>query len=253
MPFYCYGVTAGNVLEHVVVGIQGHENKSTFVIRFKDLQAVISEVSEENFSQEAVSRNVKSMQWLVSNAPVHERVVDQVRAKTTIIPMTFCTIFTTEKNVESMLEEKYAVLKENLSRLQDMAEISVKVYADKKVLQEEACRTTPRIQALKKEKEGKTPGAAYFVEQKIQVLVQEQVRKRLADSTRAIFEALKVHALSAKQTPLLKEKGIVLHGAFLMSSEETTSFTQGVSALQKAFPLLQIHVAGPFTPYHFVR
>ena len=107
---YCYGI----VEEQPDLDLQGFESQKVYYISFKDIHAVVSDVSEEHFSQEAIDKQVKDMKWLAINAQIHEDVVDAMMEKTTIIPMTFCTIFKTTENVTAMLEEKYADATYNL-------------------------------------------------------------------------------------------------------------------------------------------
>ena len=141
---YCYGV----VEEAVEIEKKGFESRNIYFTPFKDINAVVSDVSEENFSQQTIDKNIKNMKWVAENGQIHEKVTDSVMEKTTIIPMKFCTIFKTQENVKSMMEEKYADFKFNLKNLKGRAELGVKVYFDSAPLKQKILEESPDIKEL---------------------------------------------------------------------------------------------------------
>jgi hypothetical protein len=214
---------------------------------------VVSDVSEERFSQEAVDKNVQDMQWLIEHAPLHENIVMDIIKKTTIVPLKFCTIFKNEKRVEEMLKEKYGSLKENLDRLTGKEEMSLKVFANAQIIGREITKESPEIQKLKEEKATKTPGVAYFVQQKIDVLLKDKIQQQITRAIKELYYETAKHAVDVTKNPVLKEKDMVLNAAFLVDKNHIKEFIQETNIIKEKYPSLQIRITGPFAPYNFVH
>jgi hypothetical protein len=246
---YCYGI----IEEDISLFSTGFENNNIYTIRFKDIWAVVSDVSKEQFSQEAVNKNVQNMQWLIEYAPLHENIVTNIVKKTTIVPLKFCTIFKNEKRVKEMLEEKYGAVKENLDRLNGKEEMSLKVFANTDAIKKELAKNSPEIQQLEEEKATKTPGAAYFVQQKIDMLLKDKIQQRVVTTIKEIYSETAKHATDATKNQVLKEKDMVLNAAFLVEKKSLEEFIQEMNIIKEKYPSLQIRITGPFAPYNFVR
>lgn len=250
---YCYGVVEGTPK----LEIKGFEEGAVCLIQFKELSAVVSDVSEENFSQQEIDKNIKEMKWLTEKAELHERVIEEAMKVTTIIPMKFCTIFKDEMKAEERLEEKYADFKFNLKELQDKVEIGVKVYFEPAQLKEELKEESPEIKELEEKAEEKTPGAAYFEKQKIDLLLKEKIRQKTSGTAKKIFELIKVLAAEAKQKELVDKKvsgkEMLLSAVFLIGKEAVENFKDKIEKTKADYPKLKFEVWGPFPPYNFVK
>ena len=250
---YCYGV----VEEAVEIEKKGFESGNIYFTPFKDINAVVSDVSEENFSQQTIDKNIKNMKWVAENGQIHEKVTDSVMEKTTIIPMKFCTIFKTQENVKSMMEEKYADFKFNLKNLKGRAELGVKVYFDSAPLKQKILEESPDIKELEKEAEKKKPGAAYFEKQKIDMLLKDKLHQRLANNRREIFDKIKAFAEDSKQNELLNKKltgkDMLLNAVFLIKRQDLEQFKSNAEKIKSDFPNMEFEVWGPFPPYNFVK
>jgi hypothetical protein len=249
---YCYGV----VLNSIGKDIFAYNSQKVYTIYFKDLLAVVSTVSSDNFSQENLAENFKNFSWLTKNAPIHEEVVTKIMEDQTIVPMKFCTIFSSKQNIVKMLGDKYADLKENLDRLQGTVELSVKVFYSSNKLLEEVKKGSKQIEGLENEKKTKSPGAAYFVDQKIDLLAKDLLGKLLYKEKHCILDFIKNNSLEIKENDLLAKKvtkkDMVLNTAILIKRDELNFFSEKVLSLKSEHPLIEIVVSGPFPPYNFV-
>lgn len=250
---YCYGFIEDNL----VLNEKGFEDKNVYLIPFKDISAVVSDVSEENFSQEVIDKNIKNIRWLAEKGQIHERVVDKVMQKTTIMPMKFCTIFKTKENVENMLEEKYGDFKFNLRNLKDKIEMGVKVYFDTTQLKEKIKQESEEIKNLEKEAKKKTPGAAYFEKKKIDILLKEEVRRKLLRSTKDVLDKIKVFAEKFKQNELINKKitnkDMLLNAVFLINKFDVSKFKEKVDKIKLEYRDFKFEMWGPFPPYNFIK
>jgi predicted oxidoreductase (fatty acid repression mutant protein) len=112
---------------------------------------------------------------------------------------------------------------------------------------------SPEIEQLVKEKAEKTPGAAYFVQQKIDVLLQAEVHKIVSAAIEVMMAKLRERADDARKNPLLRDKNIVLNAVFLVDDDNVEVFIERVENISLDFPALNIKTTGPFTPYNFVK
>jgi hypothetical protein len=250
---YCYGL----IEKSLNLELKGLETKNVYLIAFKELNAVVSDVSDKEFSQDSIDKNVKDMKWLTKHGQIHEKVIDSIMEKTTIIPLKFCTIFKDKKGVEEMLEEKYADFKFNLTDLKGKIEMTVKVYFDSIPLRKKITDEDNEIKELKKKLEGKKPGARYFDEQKIEILLNERIRVKLGNSTKEIFEKISSSGERAKKNELIDKKltgkDMLLNGVFLINKEDIENFKKSIEILKSTYRDFEIQVWGPFPPYNFIK
>jgi hypothetical protein len=273
---YCYGViwetdkskslvdtadskksTVGGIGE----GLVGFQNGAIYTIQFKDVVAVVSDVSEEEFSQQAVDTNVKNMGWLTQHAPLHEDIVTTIMHKTTTLPMKFCTIFKNKEQVIRMLEEKYTDIIYFLHHMQGKVEMGLKVYANVSKLREMIKEEAVDVKKLEQEAVRKTPGQAYFVRQKIDVLLKDKVRQHILLEKQKIMNKIQKFLVEAKKNDVLarkmtgKEAGLemVLNLALLVQKDSLTDLNQLVQILRMELIMYQLEFSGPFAAYNFIR
>jgi hypothetical protein len=190
------------------------------------------------------------MEWLTKNAPVHEDVVTRVMGEVTIIPMRFCTIFKTEDHILSMLEEKYADLKYNLYNMKDKFEMNVKVYVDFEKVKKQI--SDPEIETLEEEMKSKTPGHAYMLKQKIDLLLKGRVQEKLRDEKSLLLKKFHTFSDSVKENNLLTNKGkeMFLNVAVLVYKTKVDEFKKKVDGGDIR---LEYYITGPFAPYSFIK
>lgn len=250
---YVYGIAKKD--NELDLNIKGFGTENISLVDFDDIAAVVSIVGDE-FSQEAIDKNVKDMKWVAKNATLHENVVESVMEKTTIIPMTFCTIFKNEESVKKMLEENYSKFKENLERLANKIEVGVKVYFDAGPLKQELKKELPEIKKLEEEAKKQSSGVAYFTEQKIDILLKEGVRNKIIDFSKEIFKKLKPLAENAKESELWNKKAtgrdMLLNSVFLIKKSDFDQFKKNMERINLEYKNLEFEIAGPFPPYNFV-
>jgi hypothetical protein len=252
---YCYGVIHES--DTFNSKITGFEEQEVYSIEFKDVKAVVSNVSEENFSQEVIDKNIKDMRWLTKNAQVHEKIIDSIMDSTNILPMKFCTIFEASENIIVMLEEKYADLKYNLNNLKDKVEMGVKVYFDSTPIKQRIINCDEEIKCLEQEAKEKKPGAAYFVKQKIDILLKDKLEKELFTQRKTLFQELKQQSIDSKQNDLISKKvtgkDMLLNAVFLIGKGNAKDFRGSIEQKKIDVKNMDLEVYGPFPPYNFIR
>lgn len=249
---YAYGV----IEKSLSIELTGLEQGKVDFVSFKDIKAAVSYVSEEHFSQDALDKNMKNMGWLTEQAQLHEKVIEAIMEKATIIPLKFCTIFKTPESLKAMSEEKYAAFKYNLQHLQNKVEMGLKVYFEIEPLQKKVVRESSRIKDLQEEVQRKSPGAAYFSQQKIEILIKEEIRQELAYHKKEILDRLQSLAEEVKQNEVVPKKvtgkEMLLNGVFLIRKEEIERFKEEANRIKSKYPQLNFEIWGPFPAYNFV-
>jgi hypothetical protein len=252
---YCYGIIG----EKISVALKGFEEKNVYFVSFQGVYAVVSDVSEESFSQEVIDERVKDLSWLSEFGNLHEKVIEEIMKTTTIIPMKFCTIFQHKDGVVAMLREKFVDLQFNLQNLQGMVEMSVKVYYDVGVLRKEVIGGSDELKkmcAAAEKKAGESPGAAYFERKKVGVLVDREIQIVLAEQKERLFEGIQKEGFDARMNKILPKKLVgrdMLLNAVVVITKEDVGFKGRMVKLQEKFGGVVLEVFGPFPPYNFIR
>ena len=236
--------------------LKGFGKGNISLVDFDDIAAVVSVVGNE-FSQKEIDRNVKDFEWLAKTAPVHEKIIERVMEKTTIIPMKFCTIFKTNENVKKMLQENYSSFKDNLEKLENKIEVNVKVYFNAGAIKELVKKDMPKVRELEERAAKQPPGAAYLTRQKADVLSKDRVRSRVIDYSKKIFRELRGLAEESYENDLLSKKAtgrdMLLNAAFLIKKPDFDRFKNDVERIKENFGNLEFDTTGPFPPYNFVE
>jgi hypothetical protein len=259
---YVYGVIERAARGSGFAGRPGIDSgHPVYTLAFRDLEAVVSEVSLGEFGEEALKANVQEMAWLESKVYAHQGVLDALLSDRPLVPLTFCTIYETEDRVLAMLEERYEDLMEAMGRVRGAQEWGAKVSYDCDMLARAVERSSERVQALVSELEGKSAGAAYFAEKKRDRIVEEEMERlcdecaqcthdRLADRARASV----ISALDGGDATN-GEGEMVLNGAYLVAHDDLEAFRGELTRLETEYGELGFRyvLTGPWPPYNFVR
>lgn len=251
------------------IGI-GDRGDCVYTIPYQDISAVVSDIPP------------KAIECNPENALTHENVIEQVMLEYTVLPMRFGTIFLSEERVTEMLKQCYRRYKENLQRLQNKFELSLKVLWDEQNIKREIETTNEETKKLKAEiaraaleyrnskkaaTSGRSPSAAsklcgkeYFLKHQLTKWMEQLERligaamfgtKRKYASF--IYEQLAAISQGAVQNPLPHEK-LILNAAFLIDKEEIGNFKQQVEKIAAGLDAkgIEFLTTGPWPPYNFV-
>jgi len=122
--------TEGNTLSSIK-GVDGIGE--VFAVPYRELEAVVSGVSLEEFDLEAIqNRAQEDLNWIKEKAVIHEKVIEESMNKENenpgLIPMHFGTIFKGEVNLKETLNKNYEKIKLVLDNTRGKHEYSLKVY-----------------------------------------------------------------------------------------------------------------------------
>lgn len=224
--------------------------------------AVIENVSTKEFSESALQSNMSDMNWLLPKVNLHESVAQDLMEKTTILPIKFATIFSSEANLQELYNSNKNNYEENFSKLQHKQEWGVKVYsgADESWLLERT--DDEEIKQAKALLETASPGKAFLMKKKIKSLINKKKTELNKALGTELYQAIKTGSFESLQKSILpaqsndsNEKKLILNGVFLLEETEVKPWLEHLEQVEKSLENNEIvfDVTGPWPPYHFVN
>ena len=255
---YVYGIVSQGNQIPALRGVDGKSVVSGFP--FREIAAVTSEVSLEEFDEQPIKERLKDAEWTKEKILAHEHVLEELMNQRTVIPMKFATIFKSEQGLNEMLEGFYPSFQELLAQLKGKEEWGVKVFADLARLREEIKDSNEQIHSFLGQAEKKPKGVAYLMKKKMEQAIDEEVDNVIASLTQGLFDRLLKRAVEGKMNPLApkeltgKANEMILNSVFLVKRDEKKEFLEGVRELQKEKERerFDFETVGPFPPYNFV-
>jgi len=249
-----------------VFSTKGIDGKGeVFTLSFRGLEAVVSEVSLEEFGSIEIQEKARQdLSWIKEKAVAHEKVIEEAIRKNdkilSLIPMRFGTIFKEKARLEESLDKDYSKVKEVLERIRDKQEWSVKVYLTNREKFERVIKE--KNEAIKeKEKEIATlpEGMAFFMEEELSEIVSREMEAELNNMAEVFFEGLKKHAVDSVKNKILekeltgKREPMILNAAYLIHKKEIKKFEKEVDDLNRRMEEegYCLEVSGPWPAYNF--
>jgi len=257
---------------------QGIDGGKIWTLPYQDLEAVVSEVSLEEFDSEEIQKKAREdLGWIKRKAQTHEKVMEEAmelqsppfplggnplknKELKAVIPMKFGLIFKAKEKLEETFKKHYPQFKENLKNLAGKQEWAVKVYLNRKIFEKELKKVS--IVAQEKEKEiARLPeGTAYFMQKQIDEAVLKEAEKALESYTVSFFENLIKYAAAGTKGKILEKEltgkslPMALNMIFLVSEEKLEDFVKEINTLnQKYKPKgFNFEYSGPWPPYNFI-
>src|SRR5574337_1982212 len=125
MGKYIYCITEGSEDEHFgPLGI-GARGAMLSTVSFREIQAVVSESPVIRYP---ISRE---------NSLAHERAIEAVFKRHTVLPVRFCTIAEDDARVRAILEREYVEFRGLLEEMRDRVEVGVKAIFHEKLIYQE--------------------------------------------------------------------------------------------------------------------
>ena len=262
MGFYLYCIREKCDKGFSKTGLGGGQ---VYSVPYQDLEAVVSDVSLEEFGSEEIQKKAEEdVNWIKEQAQIHEEVIEQTMGKgnsqlVSVIPMQFGVIFKTKEKLEETLGNRYEELKKSLENLKGKQEWGVKVYLKENIFRKTIEEKNEQVLAKKKEIESMPKGMAFFAQKQIDKVVGQEKDKELGRITEEIFENLGQLAFSKNKSKLLEKdfsgmtEEMILNAFYLIEESKLDSFQKKVEELKEQYNSLGfgIEVTGPWPSYHF--
>lgn len=260
---YCIRLKCNETIE-VLKTMSGDEKVQ--ILPFMGLEAIISEVSIEEFSSEEIQKKAEEdLDWIKGKAQIHEEVIEQAMMTSDsviipVIPMQFGVIFKTREKIQETLGDNLKKFKKSLEYLGGKQEWSVKAFLDQKVFEEFLESGNEELLAKKKETESLPRGMSFFAKKKISTTVDDIKEKELDKITKEIFESLDKLVVSFHKAKILEkdftlmDEDMILNGFYLIEEPRLNEFKGKIEEFREEFNLrgIKIEMSGPWPSYHFI-
>lgn len=233
----------------------GDDGSVTTVIE-GPLAAVISRVPLADFDEDELRSHLSDIEWVERVARAHEAVLDDLCARTVVVPMRMCTVYRSDENLRSMLQREELNLRSALEFLDGKLEWGLKVIAqgDADTL------AAPESGAAAEDARAASSGADYLARRRARRDEQAELEGLQADAAAEVHEALTEVAHDGLLNPIQsselpgRQGRLVMNGVYLVEREATEEFHQTVEGLEHRFTSLGLELqrTGPWPPYNFV-
>jgi len=241
---YIYGIIKTNdSREFGNIGI-GEQTSNVLTLVFRDIGAVVSESPLTAYDSLAKEKTVRDL-------VTHQFVLEKVMASFTVLPVKFGTMAETRDEVMQFLENGYALLSDELRKMEGKIELDVVAQWELPKVMAAIYRDSPHIQS--KQREFALKGVKVAVEEKVTLgqLVAELLQTKKASSTQLILQTLKEEALDLCLHEVANDE-MILNAAFLLEKQREEPFNETVTLLdQKLENAVNFRVVGPLPAYSF--
>ena len=220
------------------------------------LAAVVSRVPLGEFEEDELRSHLSDIDWVERVARAHEAVLDDLCARTVVVPMRMCTVYRNDENLCSMLLREAENLRSALEFLDGKLEWGLKVLAPG----EPDARAAQDTGAAVDDARSASSGADYLARRRARRDEQAELEALQAEAAAEIHESLAEVAHDGLLNPIQssdlpgRQGRLVMNGVYLVEREATEAFHQEVEALEQRFASLGLDLlrTGPWPPYNFV-
>ena len=229
-------------------------------LRFDDFYVTARYVSESEFSEENLKKNISDIQWLEVNAREHIGVIAMIMEQCAVIPFNFGTIYQSEESLQKFITAYSDSLAENLLHIEFKEEWAVKIYCDRKTLTKQIDELSEEAAGLEKQIMASSPGKAFLLKRKKTDLIENELDRLCRKYGQEYYDELNNLSVSIRLNNLLpkeftgREDSMILNAAFLVSHDRTIDFISALGVLKNKYSAFgfDFEFTGPWPPYSFI-
>ena len=224
------------------IGIGGRGD-DVFTVHYRDLAAVVSRTPLQVYDPTR------------ENALAHEHVNEVVMIDNGItpVPMSFGTVFRTEKDTVEFLKDTYDALRDVLGKMKDKLEFGLKVNWNRDEVLAEIEQENEEIRRLKSEILNNQQSSTYFARMQLGRLVDQALVEKSDTYVAEIYDLLRDAAIASRSNKPIGDK-MIMNAAFLVEREKTKTFDEQISEIARKYEnKLSFLYTGPWPPYNFVN
>ena len=221
---------------------------------------VVKTVSETEFSEENLKKNLADIQWLEPNVREHIKVITLLMEQCTIVPFKFGTIYQSEERLVKFAEDYSDSLIENLLFVEWKEEWAVKIYCDRKALSGHIDDLSDEAAELEKQIMASSPGKAFLLKRKKEELIENEMDRICKNWGQDYYNEFKRMSSSTCLSNLLPKEfsgrndHMILNAAFLVSKDNAINFvaTARMMKMKNTGHGFDIEISGPWPPFSFI-
>jgi hypothetical protein len=225
-----------------------------------DLQAVVSDVSLDEFGPAALEERLKELPWVEEKVRAHDAAVKALSAVGTVIPCRFCTILAADDDARAALARHHDAIVRTLEAIDGKTEWGVKLLADTRAPATASAAVESAEQGQpERESPSGDAGRAYLAQKQRGGRRREEVLRAAAEAAEACHRALFSLSADAALLPT-RDRGsaargwhLALNAAYLVPDSGADAFRARVEALAREYHAqgLRLDLTGPWPPYNF--
>ena len=184
------------------------------------------------------------------NLGEHERVLEKVMQGHTILPMSFGSVASDEKEIILMLKKHRATFLRLLNKLTGKVEVAVEIlWKDIKAVFSEIAESNPKLKKLKSNSGPKSRDDVIMAGQMVFQLLHEMKRRE----TETLVKVLRRASIDYLINPNTEDE-FVMKGSFLVDKTRMADFDRALDLFDKNNEKrMRIKCIGPTPPYSFAN
>ena len=219
----------------------GDRGDELYTILFDDIAAVVSNSPIISYS---ISRD---------NMLAHEKAIEEIMKKYTVLPVRFCTIAQDEDKVKKILEIEHDKFAGLLKDFEGKKELGLKAIFKEEVIYKEILEKYEDIRSLKKALSSEPPAKTYYLRVEVGRKVETALEKE-----RDIYKEEILNTLSplSQDTKVNSPYGelMIISAAFLVEKRGEAEFDKNVQGLADKFGnKIKFKYTGTLPPFNFVN
>lgn len=220
----------------------GERGDVVHTINFGDLAAIASDSPESGYDN--TRRNMMA----------HMRVLDEVMAEYTVLPIRFdCVAPSPEVVREQLLKARHDELSAMLDGMEGKIEMGLKAFWYEDVVFQEIVQQNPTVRRMRDGLNGKSLDETYYDRIRLGELVEAELKARREADSEGVLARLRPVVEKLQVNPTTVDH-MVINAAFLVERARESDFEAAVRALdQDLGHRLLIKCVGPVAPYNFVN
>ncbi len=230
-------------------------------LRIKDFYAILKYVSNVEFAEENLKKNISDIKWLENNARGHINVISSFMKNQTVIPFKFGTIFQTEDSLKKFIYDYDESLTENFQFIENKEEWSIKIYCSRESLCQQIDILSSEAASLEKQIMASLPGKAFILKHKKKELIEKELNRLCKNFGQNYYDIFSSLSVSTRLNNLLPKEftgrvdSMILNATFLINKSMVPEFIFTVEIMQKSDKSTGFFIesTGPWPPFSFIN
>jgi len=212
-----------------------------YLVSYKDISAVLGILKEK-------TSNVSQ-----TDALEYAHVIEKLALYFSLLPMRYGAIVKTDDDVRELLEKNYEALRQNLQKVENKDEFSLKVFWDylksgKKIKKEAEYADSNIPEAMQGNSVHKVYLMSKLKEHRFETMLLQHAEQIMGEIGRQI----------AKLTPFfnlkkMSSQSLIIDTVLLLEKSRQHELIQLTTEIQNQYPELKLILTGPWPPYSFVQ
>ena len=222
------------------IGIGGRGDELQTIL-YKDIAAVVSNSPIISYT---VSRE---------NMLAHEKAIEEVMKKYTVLPVRFCTIAQDEDKVKKILEKEHDKFADLIKNMEGKKELGLRAIFKEDVIYKEISENYEDIKKLKKALLSEPPAKTYYLRVEVGRKVEAALTEEKDTRKEEILNTLSPLAVDMKVNTPYGELTII-NAAFLVENAKEAEFDRNVQAIADKYDdKIKFKYTGTLPPFNFVN